>query len=508
MNKCQNPDHPHCTQWVQPGAQVCAAQHPQPSSATASPSTLTPSSLATTDAERAAVLASSKLAMKPNPPITNPASLAYAGTAYKNQAVRAHLHVSGFDPRAAGGRQSIKLELHGIIAPAGSIVSLHAQSELLPKQHFHAQFERSNNGQWLPVLLPFSSRGKEHGQYPINLELRLANDRLRRAWLCTLVILVPKSNASLAEIHQIFLATHKNVRVHAEDGAIAHLQGGIIGGSSMQLEIDAKNGALAQVEMQEHAGVKHHVGVASIAWDEDLLEVEHKEVPHASKPSLPSLPQTACILTQSPGLIQHLRLFAMPDCVLGRWQARSDADLLLAQFVGDNLLADGLTARISARHALLRFTAQGVEIEDISRFGLLLNDEWPGKHKPRPLQVGMRIDLTHSFRNIVTLEVSALLPHLLLLQRTDGGRLHECFYLLKPNTAPLPHSQMPPGLPLLFHLDGGFWHSDQSTGKATRLAAGGKIADLADLAPSSILRDELYSVAELPGLLEAMPTEG
>ncbi len=503
MKRCQNPDHPHCTQWVHDGASVCGAQHPQPASTIASP--------IGTDPERAAVLASSKLAMKPSPPasITNPASVAYASPGYKNQAVRAHLHVSGFDPRAAGGRQSIKLELHGIIAPAGSIVNLHAHAELLPKQHFQAQFERSNSGQWLPVLLPFSSRGKEHGQYPINLELRLENDRLRRAWLCTLVILVPKSNASLAEIHQIFLATHKNVRVHAEDGAIAHLQGLAVGGGSLQLDIEAKNGALAQVDMAAQAGVKHHVGVASIAWDEDLLEIEHKEVAHASVAKLPSLPQSACILTQSPGLIQHLRLFAMMDCTLGRWQARSsDADLLLAQYADDVLQTEGLTPRISARHAQLRFTAQGVEIEDISRFGLLLNDEWPGKHKPRLLKVGMQLDFTHSFRDIVKLEVSALLPHLLLLQRSDAGRLHECFYLLKPNTAPLPHSQMPPGLPLLFHLDGGFWHSDQSTGKATRLAAGGKFPELADLAPSSLLREEVYSVAELPGLVDGMRTEG
>lgn len=507
MKRCQNPDHPHCTQWVQLGANVCGAQHPQPAADTASTS-------ATSD-QRASALAMSKLAMKPNlvtgNPLSTPASNAYSSPAYKNQAVHAHLHVSGFDPRAAGGRQSIKLELHGIIAPTGSVISMQANSELLPKQqankqHYSAQFERAANGQWLPVLLPFSSRGKEHGQYSIQIELRLDNDRLRRTWLCTLVILVPKSNASLAEIHQIFLATHKNVRVHAEDGAIAHVQGMQVGGSALQLEVHANNGALAQVELGKEQANKPAVGVASIAWDEDLIEIEHKEIALPSKPS--SAPQSACILTKSPGLIQHLRLFAMQDCVLGRWQTNApEADLLLAHYEGDMLQTEGITRRISARHAHIRFSGHGVEIEDVSRFGLLLNDEWPGKHKPRLLKLGMHINLTHSFRDIVQLEVSALLPHLVLLQRLDAGRLQECFYLLKPNTAPFAHAQMPPGLPLLFHADGAFWHSDQASGQTTRLQIGGKFPPLADLAPSSELREEVYSVAELPAQLEAMRTE-
>lgn len=512
MKRCQNPDHPHCTQWVLAGASVCGAQHPQ-TSASALPTSTTPPP-APSD-ERAMALAMSRLAMKPNLPAGNPASSpssnAYSNTGYKNQAVHAHLHVSGFDPRAAGGRQSIKLELHGIIAPTGSVIHMQANSELLPKQqanqqHYSAQFERAANGQWLPVLLPFSSRGKEHGQYSIQIELRLDNDRLRRTWLCTLVILVPKSNASLAEIHQIFLATHKNVRVHAEDGAIAHVQGMQVGGSALQLEVHANNGALAQVELGKDQTNKPAVGVASMAWDEDLIEIEHKEIVAPGKPS--STPQSACILTKSPGLIQHLRLFAMNDCVLGRWQTHAaEADLLLARYEGDMPQTEGITRRISARHAHIRFSGNGVEIEDVSRFGLLLNDEWPGKHKPRPLTLGMRIHFTHSFRDIVQLEVSALLPHLVLFQRLDAGRLQECFYLLKPNTVPLAHAKMPLGLPLLFHSEGAFWHSDQTSGQTTRLQMGGKFPPLADLAPSSELREEVYSVAELPSQIGAMPTE-
>jgi hypothetical protein len=30
MNKCRNPEHPHCTVWVMPGDAVCAHGHQQP----------------------------------------------------------------------------------------------------------------------------------------------------------------------------------------------------------------------------------------------------------------------------------------------------------------------------------------------------------------------------------------------------------------------------------------------------------------------------------------------
>ncbi|UUZ54778.1 hypothetical protein LP419_01680 [Massilia sp. H-1] len=39
--------------------------------------------------------------------------------------------------------------------------------------------------------------------------------------MATLVILVPRPDATLSEIHQTFLSTHKNVRVMADDASIA-----------------------------------------------------------------------------------------------------------------------------------------------------------------------------------------------------------------------------------------------------------------------------------------------
>ena len=547
MKKCQNPDHPHCTQWVQPGASVCDAQHAQPSDGTVLnalqlsqpelPNLYQPSSkprnpnkhasngiaphLANEVKARAELLAAAQTSLKPNglhklePTASLPLSQPAINNGYKTQAVRPHLHVSGFDPRAAGGRQSIKLGLQGIIAPPGAEIVLHARSELLAGKELQSRAIRTGSGEWRPILLPFSSRGKEHGQYSIEIELLLSNDRLRRKWICTLVLLVPREDASLSEIHQTFLATHKNVRVQAEDGSIANLQGLLAGSGGLSLDIQAKNGALAQVALEGehgHTRGKHDVGFASIAWDEDLLEVEHNELSTAATPTLPDTPQTACILTNGLGLVQHLRLFAMQECVMGRWQtdSKAEAQILLAQFssaggkyVPGEPLLNGLTRRISARHALLHFGAQGVMIEDISRFGLLLDGEWPGRNKPTLLRRGMQIHFSHSFRDIVQLEVLALLPHLLLLQRNDGGRLAECFYLLKPNTRPTlplpPSAAMPSGFPLLFHYQHAFWHLDRVSGQQTRLQAESKWPPLADLAPSSHLREAVYSAEELPG---------
>ncbi|MBI1772221.1 MAG: FHA domain-containing protein, partial [Burkholderiales bacterium] len=86
MKKCQAPHHPHCTHWVAEGEAVCAAGHPQ----AVSPLRL---ELLNASADR---LTQKRVAVAP-------ASL--------------HLHFSGYDPRAAGGRQTIKLELRGMLPP-------------------------------------------------------------------------------------------------------------------------------------------------------------------------------------------------------------------------------------------------------------------------------------------------------------------------------------------------------------------------------------------------------
>ncbi|UUZ49202.1 hypothetical protein LP420_01790 [Massilia sp. B-10] len=56
--------------------------------------------------------------------------------------------------------------------------------------------------------------------------------------MATLVILVPRPDATLSEIHQTFLSTHKNVRVMADDASIARVHasagGGLLTSTSMR----------------------------------------------------------------------------------------------------------------------------------------------------------------------------------------------------------------------------------------------------------------------------------
>ncbi|WP_338845669.1 FHA domain-containing protein [Massilia sp. W12] len=455
MKRCQHPDHPHCTQWVLPGAAVCGAQHVQP------------------QRERA----------------LEQAARSWQAQAWQGQ--RAQLRVSGFDPRAAGGRQSIRLHILGIPAAPQGHMQLVARSELLAGGIAHLRFDAGAHGQWQPQLLQFSSHGKLHGQYAIEVELQLQAQVVRR-WRGALVILAPRRDASLAQIHQSYLSTHKNVRIHAEDGAIANLQGLLAMPGAMTLELEAKNGALAQLDMQGAlAAEPSPTGLAQLSWDEDLFEIE--AAPLASAPARAQ----ACICLHTPGLVAHVRLFAQDEFVLGRWQAgpaQQQADLRLAPFAAGHPQLDGMARRISARHALIRARENGWEIEDVSRFGLLLDGQWPGRHQARTLSAGMRLECCHSFPGLLQLEVAALTPQLLVLQRCDAGRLYECFYLLKPETRPATESKMPAGLPLLFHEQQGFWRQDQHSGLRLRLLPGALAAqaEISDLAPASVLHAAAY----------------
>jgi hypothetical protein len=147
----------------------------------------------------------------------------------------------------------------------------------------------------------------------------------------------------------------------------------------------------------------------------------------------------------------------------------------LAHFGEDGQQNGGLTRRLSARHALIRRGERGFEIEDVSRYGILLDGVWPGKHQPVPLRLGMKIELTASIKGVVTLSVSALLPHGVVLHRIDKGEFAESFYFVEPERHPgfpLPHHPSTPraaAMPLLFHRDGGFWHLDAVTGVETAL---------------------------------------
>jgi len=418
------------------------------------------------------------------------AALGGAGAPARDAAAKghAHLHISGFDPRAAGGRQTLKMELRGMPNGCAPQITMQLQSDLIPHGAARQQFVRTTRGDWRPVFVEFSSRDKEHGQYQIEVEVRSqAEGKAAQKWVCTFVILVPRLDATLTEIHQIFLSTHKNVRVMADDASIARVS--TQAGASFDLDVTARNAGIAQVDLSAPQG-KIDMGFTTIAWDEELIEID---VPGASR-AHPHPSRAACLVNAAPeaGAQRQVRLFALEECVLGRFElVDPEADILLSHFGADGQDTNGLTRRLSGRHAVIRRGNNGFEIEDISRYGILLDGVWPGKHKPTPLRLGMRIELSASIKGITVLSVTAIMPHGVILHRIDLGAPAECFYLLAPDKHPgypLPNfiaASNAAALPLMFHHDGGFWHLDQLTGKETALDPGASLDKLTRVAKHS-----------------------
>lgn len=352
-------------------------------------------------------------------------------------------------------------------------LALQLQSELIPHGAARQQFVRAVGGDWRPVFVEFSSRDKEHGQYQISIEVLSQHaGQAPRKWVCTFVILVPRLDATLTEIHRIFLSTHKNVRVMADDASIARVSAS--GGDSLDIDVTARNAGIAHLDLNAPAG-KVDLGFSTIAWDEDLIEIDMPAAgavhPHASC--------AASLVNAAPeaGAQRQIRLFAVEECVFGRFElVDPEAHALLTHYSADGQDTNGLTRRLSGRHAVIRRAGAGFEIEDVSRYGILLDGVWPGKHKPTALRLGMRIELTASIKGVAVLQVTAIMPHGVILHRIDHGASAECYYVLAPDTHPgfpvktfvaAPHAA---ALPLLFHGAGGFWHLDQLTGKETALA--------------------------------------
>ncbi|WP_295999353.1 FHA domain-containing protein [Rugamonas sp.] len=422
------------------------------------------------------------------------ASAAYARPIPRSLA-RPQLHISGFDPRAAGGRQTLKMELRGMPDACAPQLALQLQSDLIPNGASRQQFVRSTNGDWRPAFVEFSSRGQEHGQYQIAIELLSEHaGAAARKWVCTFVILVPRPDATLSDIHRIFLSTHKNVRVMADDASIARVTAQ--GGESMDIAVTARNAGIAHLDLGTPSG-KIDLGFPTIAWDEDLIEIDMPAAaavhPHPST--------AACLVNAVPdaGTQRQIRLFALDECVFGRFElVDPEADVLLKHYGEHGSDSDGLTRRLSGRHAVIRRNGHGFDIEDVSRYGILLDGVWPGKHKPTALRLGMRIELSASIKGIVVLSVTAIMKHAVILHRIDGGAQAECYYLLAPETHP--GYPMPPfaaapnaaALPLLIHHDGGFWHLDQLSGKETALTPATPLEKLSRVARHNRFASEPY----------------
>ena len=466
MKKCSNAQHPHCTYWVMPGSQTCEGGHAQ-----AEPSSYDLLSAMRSSRAAAPATVLDAVPADDHAPLATPSS--YARPLQRAQTERPQLHISGFDPRAAGGRQTLKMELRGLPQTCAPQLQLHLQSDLIPNGASRQQFVRAVDGEWRPVFVEFSSRGKEHGQYQISIELLSQHPgTAARKWVCTFVILVPRLDATLTEIHRIFLSTHKNVRVMADDASIARVSAQ--GGDSLDIDVTARNAGIAHLDLNAPGG-KVDLGYTTIAWDEDLIEID-MPLAAAVHPH-PSCAASLVNAAPEAGAQRQIRLFAMEECVLGRFElVDPESDVLLTHYTENGQDTNGLTRRLSGRHAVIRRSGAGFEIEDVSRYGTLLDGVWPGKHKSTPLRLGMRIELSASIKGIVVLSVSAIMPHGVILHRVDQGANAECFYLLAPETHPgypvksyaaAPHAAV---LPLLFHRDGGFWHLDQLTGKETALA--------------------------------------
>jgi hypothetical protein len=491
MKRCSSPDHPHCTAWVTPGAQACAHGHGQPAAAmtaTTATTAATVNALGSSFDMLQSVRARRDAAdaIRPGPAAASALPVA-----------RPHLHISGFDPRAAGGRQAIKLELRGMPDDVPAELTMLLQSALLPGGGGRQTFARSLRGGWRPLVVEFSSRGREHGQYRVDVELHAHDPRhagTARTWVATMVLLVPRADASLAEIHQTYLAARKNVRIHADDASIARLHG-LDSAGPLDIAIDARNASIAQLQFGAQFGSpqgKIDMALSTIAWDEDLIEID---LP-ATRPLHPCPASSACLVHAEPdaGMQRHLRLFALDEWVLGRMEAGAgdklfdaEADVLLCHYGEHGPEHGGLTRRISARHAVIRQGRQGFEIEDVSRYGLLLDGAWPGRNVPVALRLGMRIELTASIKGVAVLVVTALLPHAVVLHRVDAGGAAECFMLVVPEVEPKREPASSPGaalpqaavLPQLFHRDGGFWHRDPSTGAETPLGPAAAVDRLA-----------------------------
>jgi hypothetical protein len=436
MNLCHNPEHPHCTVWVMPGANACAHGHPQPALAQTAP-----------DA----------------PPL-----VAQATGEHASRTLRPHLHISGFDPRAAGGRQALKLELRGMPADCPGQLTLLLKCALhlySPAQH---KLTRGAGGQWCPAFVEFSSRGLEHGQHRIEVELHACAGKVRRTWICSLVVLVPRADASLADIQQAFLSSHKNVRIFADDSSIARVNAHTATGS-IDIDVAARNAGIARLDLDASQPGKINLGMPSIAWDEDLVEID--SVPAMQVHPYPAT--AACLVNPqpSPATPRHMRLFAGEEWVLGRFDATAPAEQVLLAPPAGTSEADALTRRISARHAVIRLAPGGFEIEDVSRYGLLLDGEWPGKNRPVPLREGMCIEFTASVRGIVTLRVAALRANAVVLARADAAAQEESFWLVAPGRGIAPGAGE---LPLVYHDAGGFWLREPGSGASTALEPSGQ----------------------------------
>jgi hypothetical protein len=222
----------------------------------------------------------------------------------------------------------------------------------------------------------------------------------------------------------------------------------------VDIDVTARNAGIARLELDASRPGRIDLAMPTIAWDEELLEVDIAGL----QPAHPYPSRAACL----EGATSRARLFAGDEFVIGRFDpVEPQAQVLLAHPQTE------LTRRISARHAVVRRTQAGFTIEDVSRYGILVDGQWAGKGQPLPLREGMRIEFTASVPGIATLAVAAVRANAVALTRVDAAGA-DTFWLVAPDVDP--EGAATPGQPLLFHRGGGFWTRDLVTQQDVALA--------------------------------------
>jgi hypothetical protein len=385
-----------------------------------------------------------------NPPLL-PSTVPLEQTPYSPQQASAaevsRLRLSAYDPRAVGGRQTIRLSLPSHFAMGLDNLELRVRCDLLPLKTSQYRFVRALSGEWQSILLSFSSRNKEHGQYPLEMELRFHQEQTCvKRWLCSTVLLLPRSDATLSEIHQVFLASQKNVRVIAEDGAIARLQQGQLDSGrhrQLNVEVIARDASLAQVALpSEENQSQSEIAPGYLAWDEVLVEVAAQAMTQEQalqrEYQQKSLATSANTAAAAPALTVEERWCAFYHPVRHHWLRILEGETWrIGRAVEQETPAFTKPAdiqiahpRISAMHATLQRQEDGVELIDSSRYGVLLNGERLAPLRPVRLQIGDCIDLCASFAGTLVWQVIALDSKMLVLQQSSEHGAFETLCLV------------------------------------------------------------------------------
>ena len=212
------------------------------------------------------------------------------------------------------------------------------------------------------------------------------------------------------------------------------------------------------------------------------LEVELNEMRRATGIDTPHpVPATFGCLRNAG--VRYLRLFSGEQWMLGRReiQGTAKADVMLSTLAAYFELRVGSSqSPISAQHCLIKRQGDGeFEVTDCGQNGTLLDGRMMLR-STRRLTPGTRLAFTAQKPGAAELRVAVVMPHALILTRTDADGSEEAWYLIAQDTplavagsneqsrlGTFARALRDLGLPLLCHAHGGFWHVDTNSWNAT-----------------------------------------